>query len=162
MWKDTSLLSRIRIANLALGYATCIEGNTDRVRSWHYGELELSNGKLLGIYPRWWPRHGSQWEAFQDSFIRTLASDHCRVYYAFPRSAPGFMSLLYARSGPNTQYKTILRAVEVVDEIAKLKNTKSIVCQAVGIRATERLMNRWGYVRHATVLGDNHYIKRLT
>ena len=72
------------------------------------------------------------------------------------------MSLLYARSGPNTQYKTILRAVEVVDEIAKLKNTKSIVCQAVGIRATERLMNRWGYVRHATVLGDNHYIKRLT
>ena len=161
MWKVSSLLSRIRIANVALGYATCIEGNIDRVRSWHYGELELSNGKLLGIYPRWWPRHGSWWEAFQDGYMRALESDRCRVYYAFPRSAPGFMSVLYARSGPGTQYKTLLRAVEVVDEIARLGNAKAIVCQVVSIRATERLMNRWGYVRHATILGDNHYIKRF-
>ena len=161
MWKVTSLQSGIRIANFALGKAFSIDGNSDRVRSWNYGELELFNGKLLGIYARWWPRIGSQWEAFQDSYRRTLPEDHCRVYYAFPRSAPGFMSVLYARSGPNTQYKTLYRAVVVMDEIAMLRESNAIVCQAIGPRTTERLMNRWGYVSHAPALGDNHYIKRL-
>ena len=161
MWSVTSLLSGMRLANLALGNASSIEGNTDRVRSWNYGELELSDGKLLGIYPRWWPRIGSQLEAFQDSYVRTLPTDYCRVYYAFPRSAPGFMSVLYARSGPNTQYKTLFRAVGVMDKIAMLRDSDAIVCQAIGLRTTERLMNRWGYVRHALAVGDNHYIKRL-
>ena len=70
------------------------------------------------------------------------------------------MSVLYARSGPDTQYKTLLRAVSIMDEIATLSNSNAIVCQMISERGTERLMQRWGYVRHATSLGDNHYIKR--
>ena len=156
-----SFLSDFRVANLALGNVASVVGNVDRVRGWSYGELELSNGELLGIYPRWWPKLASQWESFHDSYLRNLPADFCRVYYAFPRRAPGFMSVLYARSGPNTQYKTLYKAVVVTDEIAKLRNSDAIVCQTISPRASERLMNRWGYVRHAFVLGDNHYIKRL-
>ena len=156
-----SLLSTFRVANFALGSVPSIEGYSKKIRSWNYGELELSDGKLIGIYPRWWPRIGSQLESFQDSYIRTLPNDFCRAYYAFPRRAPGFMSVLYARSGPNTQYKTLYRAVVVMDEIARLKEAQAIVCQTISLRASERLMNRWGYVRHAQSLGENHYIKRL-
>ena len=161
MWYLASFLSDFRAANLALGRVASIEGNIDRVRKWNYAELELSDGKLLGIYPRWWPRLASQWESFQDGYIRNLPVDFCRVYYAFPRRAPGFMSVLYARSGPKTQYKTLYRAVVVMDEIARLRNTDAIVCQTISPRASERLMNRWGYVRHAFAVGENHYIKRL-
>ena len=156
-----SLLSTIRIANLALGSVPSLEGNSDKIRSWNYGELELSDGNLIGIYPRWWPRIASQWEAFQDSYIRTLRADFCRAYYAFPRRAPGFMSVLYAKSGPNTQYKTLYRAVLVIDEIARLKDADAIVCQTISSRASERLMNRCGYVRPAQSVGENHSIKRL-
>ena len=156
-----SFLSDFRVANLALGNVVTVEGNVDRVRGWSYGELELSNGELLGIYPRWWPKLASQWESFHDNYLRNLPADFCRVYYAFPRRTPGFMSVLYARSGPNTQYKTLYKAVVVTDEIAKLRNSDAIVCQTISPRASERLMNRWGYVRHAFDLGDNHYIKRL-
>lgn len=156
-----SLLAGIRVANFALGRVTSIEGNAERIRSCNYGELELFDGKLLGIYPRWWPRIASKWESLRDSTIRSLPSDFCRAYYAFPKRTPGYMSVLYARSGPNTQYKTLYRAVVVVDEIAKLRDSHAIVCQMIHLRVSERLMNRWGYVRHASALGDNHYIKRL-
>ena len=155
------LLSRIRIANLALGSVSSVDGNSEKIRSWNYGELELSDGRLIRIVPRWWPRLGSQWEAFQDNYIRTLPVDFCRAYYAFPRRAPGFMSVLYAQSGPKTQYKTLYRAVVVMDEIAKLRDAQAIVCQTISPRASERLMNRWGYIRHAQSLGENHFIKRL-
>lgn len=161
MLNVASLLSRFRLANLSLGSVTSVVGNSEKIRSWNYGELELSDGKLIGIYPRWWPRCGSQWEAFQDSYFRTLPRDFCRAYYAFPRRAPGFMSVLYARSGPKTQYKTLYRAVVVMDEIARLRDAQAIVCQTISLRASERLMNRWGYVRHAQSLGSNHFIKRL-
>ncbi len=161
MWNVASLLSRVRIASLGLRCATTILGNESAINSWSYGELELSDGKLDRIRPRWWPKIGSEWESFQDSCIRTLPNDHLRAYYAFPWRAPGFLSVLYACSGSNTQYKTLHRAVLVMDEIARLRNARAIVCQTISQRASERLMNRWGYVRHAAALGDNHYIKRL-
>lgn len=156
-----SFLPRIRLASLALSPLHSIEANAEKVSSWRYGEIELFNGSLAAIYPRWWPRWGSQWESYWDSYHRVLPADHCIAYFAFPRSAPGYMSVLYAHSGPNTQYKTIYRAVSTMDQIAKLRNSDAIVCQMVSERGTERLMNRWGYVRHALSLGDNHYIKRL-
>jgi hypothetical protein len=156
-----SLLSNARLASFGLSSVASIHGNQDRIRSWRYGEVELSNGEIVAIYSRWWPRFGSQWEAWQDSYHRTLPANSCRAYYAFPHSAPGFMSVLYARSGPGTQYRTISRAASAMDEIARIRGAQAIVCQVVSERGTERLMKRWGYVRHAFSLGDNHYIKRL-
>jgi hypothetical protein len=72
------------------------------------------------------------------------------------------MSVLYAKSGPNTRYRTLYRGTQLVEEIAVLRKAQAIVCQASNTRLNERLMNRLGYVRHAHSLGDNHYIKRLT
>jgi len=161
MWNIASLLSNVRFASLALPYVNSIHGHRDLIRAWRYGEVELSNGEFVGIYARWWPRFGSQWETWQETYNPTLPPDSCRAYYAFPRKAPGFMSVLYARSGPSTQYKTIYRAVNAMDEIAKLRDAQAIVCQMVTERGSERLMKRWGYVRHAFSLAGNHYIKRL-
>ena len=156
-----SFLSGFRLASFALSPVHSIEQNRESLRSWRYGEIEIANGQLTSIYPRWWPRLGSRWESYWDRYNRKLPTDFCVAYYAFPRSAPGYMSLLYARSGPSTQYKTIYRAVFTLEQIAKLRNSNAIVCEMISERGTERLMNRWGYVRHALSLGDNHYIKRL-
>ena len=155
-----SLVIDARFASFALRPVQTVEEYAN-FKTWRYGEIELSNGSLVAIYRRWWPRIGSQWEACQDSYIRTLPADSCRAYFAFPVRAPGYMTVLYARGGPNMQYKTIYQAVLAMDEIAKLRDSKAIVCQVISERGTERLMNRWGYVRHAAKLRDNHYIKRL-
>ena len=161
MWYFPSFLLRVRLASIALRPVHAIDENADSLRSWRYGEIELSDGKLVAIYPRWWPRLGSRWESYQDSYNRKLPVDVCRVYYSFPLRAPGYMSVLYAHSGSSTRYKTIRRAVLVIDAIAVLNSSNAIICQIINERGTERLMKRWGYVRHATSLGDNHYIKRI-
>lgn len=155
-------IGNIRWASLGLGFVESLSESHDLVRAWRYGEIELKNGALHRIYPRWWPRIGSEWESMLDSYMRRLPDDVCRVFYAFPRSSPGFMSVLYAYSGRNTQAKTLLLGVSTVDEIAEIHQAKAIVCQATNARLTERLMRRLGYVRHAHSLGPNHYIKRRT
>lgn len=149
-----------RLASFGLRSLATIEAYAN-FKTWRYGEIEVSSGSLVAIHRRWWPRIGSQSEAYLDSYHRTLPSDSCRAYFAFPFRAPGYMTVLYARGGPNLQYKTIDQAVLVMDEIAQLRDSNAIVCQVVSDRGTERLMNRWGYVRHACTLGDNHYIKRF-
>ena len=161
MWQISSLRNTFRPASFGLPSVSCIAGNESTINAWTYGELEFCDGRLISIRPRWWPRIGSTWESMQDSYLRNVPNKVLIAYYAFPLRSPGFMSVLYAHSGPETQYKTILRAVLTVDEIARLRNAQAIVCQTVSARATERLMSRWGYVRHAITLGNNHFIKRL-
>jgi hypothetical protein len=154
-------LGSVRWANCGLGSIIDLAHSHARIRNCRYGEIELIDGAVHRIYPRWWPRVGSEWESMMDSYLPRLPADHCRVYYAFPMRSPGFMSVLYAHSGPNTCYRTLYRGVTAVDEIAKIRNAEAIVCQVTNTRLTERLMRRLGYVRHAFSLGDNHYIKRL-
>ena len=149
-----------RLASFALRPVATIEEYAN-FKTWRYGEIEVTSGSLVAIHRSWWPRIGSQYEAYRDSYNRTLPSDSCRAYFAFPFRAPGYMSILYALGGPNMQYKTIYQAVLVMDQIAQVRESKAIVCQVISERGTERLMNRWGYVRHASKLGDNHYIKRF-
>ena len=161
MWSLASLFSSVRLARIALASVDSIQDHSERIKSWRYGEIDVSRGELVAISPRWWPRFGSQWESWQDSYFKTLPVDTCRAYYSFPKRAPGFMSVLYAHSGPGTKYKTILRTVTAMEEIATLRDAQAIVCQLVSARGNDRLMKRWGYVPHAFSLGDNHYIKRL-
>jgi len=151
----------IRWACLGLGHVHSLADSDILLRSWRYAEIEVCDGELLSIHARWWPRVASQWDAWRDSYMRTLPADVCRVYYAFPIRAPGFMTVSYAHSGPRTQYKTLFRGVQAVDEIAAIWNAQAIVCQATNERLNERLLNRLGYVRHALSLGNNHFIKRL-
>lgn len=150
-----------RWANLGLGAITDVAQSRHRILACKYGEIELSGGAVVCIYPRWWPRIGSKWESAVESYLKVLPEDSCRVYYAFPMRAPNYMSVLYAHSGPNTSYKTLYRGVTAVEEIARIREAHAIVCQVSNSRLSERLMKRLGYVRHALNLGDHHYIKRL-
>ncbi len=96
-----------------------------------------------------------------DRVARTLPEDECRFYFAFPRRAPGFMSLLYVHAGEKTYYQTFHRGIAAIESVARLHRSHAIVCQVTNDRLTERLMERWGYERHAPQLGENHFIRRL-
>jgi len=140
---------------------TTLAGNEERVSKWRYGEVVLRNGRAVSIQARWWPRWGTVWGAMVDRVVRSLPEDECRFYYSFPRSAPGYMSLLYVHAGEKTYYRTFHQGIVAIDAIAGLHKARAIVCQVTNDRLNDRMMTRWGYVKHAENLGDNHYIRRL-
>ena len=72
------------------------------------------------------------------------------------------MAVNYLTCGERTSYRTLWLGVQMIEHIARQRESVAIVCQAYSDRLSERLMHRWGYVRHALTLGDNHYIRRLS
>jgi hypothetical protein len=121
----------------------------------------LRHGQLVVVQARWWPRWGTVFGAMMDRVARNLPDDECRFYYAFPRTSPGFMSLLYVHAGEKTTYKTFHQGIAAIESLAKLNRSQAIVCQVTNDRLTERMMRRWGYVKHAEHLGRDHYIRRF-
>ena len=154
-------MSRFRIANLGLGSITQLDVAMNRLQAIRYAEVVLRKGHFVAIYPRWWPRIASHWDAWKDSYLRPLNREECRVYYSFPMGSPDYMAINYVVAGPSTSYSTLMRAMMTINTIATSRNASGIVCQATNSRLTERLMSRWGFEKHALSLGDDHYIKRL-
>ncbi|AMV32942.1 hypothetical protein VN12_12510 [Pirellula sp. SH-Sr6A] len=111
--------------------------------------------------PRWVPCFASRWDVLQDSLRPRVPDGDCVVYYAFPYRSPGFMAVQYLVCGRHTPYGTLRRCVQLVAWLAQVRRCQAVVCQAISDRLTERLMDRWGYVRHAKTLGPGHYIHRL-
>jgi len=150
-----------RVSTLFLQNVPSVDGHETTVASWRYGEVTIVGSHVRSIQARWWPRWGTVFGMWSDRISRSLPVDECRFYYAFPKSSPGFMSLLYTHAGPRTSYATFYRGIETLDRIATLNKARAIVCQTTNDRLTERMMNRWGYHRHAENLGDDHYIRRF-
>jgi hypothetical protein len=111
--------------------------------------------------PRWFPRLASRWDVLQDGLRPRERDKACSVWYSFPLQSPGFMTVQYLVCGRQTPYATLRKCVELVSRIANARGCQAVVCQAISDRLTERVMNRWGYVRHAETVGPNHYILRL-
>ena len=133
-----------------------------RTTASRFAQLSLFSDGSISHQSRWFPRWASQWDIAKDETKRSAPTGECRVFYSFPIRTPGFMAINYLTSGEQTSYRTLLLGVQVLEEIARSRKSIAIVCQAYSDRLTERLMNRWGYVRHALSLGDNHYIRRLS
>jgi hypothetical protein len=51
--------------------------------------------------------------------------------------------------------------LEVLDEVARIKNCDAIVCDASYYRISDRLLARWGWQAHKPQRWHRNYIKRL-
>lgn len=132
-----------------------------RTTEGRFAQLSIFSDGSISHQNRWFPRWASQWDIAKDETKRSASNGECRFFYSFPCRTPGFMAVNYMTSGDQTSYRTLLLGVQVLEEIARRRKSIAIVCQAYSNRLSERLMHRWGYVRHALSLGDNHYIRRL-
>ncbi len=127
-----------------------------------YGVVEVHNDHVYHIQRRLLPKLPSIWEAWLDAHWRRLPENEVRLYYNVPYRCGGFMILAYARAGSKTSLASFRTGLSVLEEIAELKRLQAIVCHATNPRLTERVMNYFGYTRHASHLKGYHYIKRLT
>jgi hypothetical protein len=133
------------------------------LRRRRYGVIETTAGRLHAVRLRPWPKLISVGEVWwQEAFFhRGAAGDRCRLYYDQPRRMPSFLALKYVVTSHGASFATLLAALDVLDEIARLKDADAIVCEAWNRRISDRALARAGWERHVLHSRRRHYIKRF-
>jgi hypothetical protein len=83
------------------------------------------------------------------------------LYYNQPRLHPNYLSLKYAVSSRDTSLASMLGALAVLDEIARIKRSDAILTDAANFRISDRFLRRQGYERHTQARYHRNYIKRF-
>jgi hypothetical protein len=135
----------------------------EALRRGRYGVIETRDGRLVSICLRTWPKIATTLEAnlSGNHCHRGRPGDRCRLYYNQPRSFPNFLALKYVVSQRDCTLATFRRALEVLDEVARVKRTDAILCDAWNLRISDRLLARWGWKPHKPTRWHRHFIKRF-
>jgi len=133
------------------------------IRRRRYGVIETSGGELIAIHFRLWPKliaWPEVWPVGPVYHARGKA-DRCLLYYNQPWRYSNFLALKYLVSTRGTTYSSIRRASEILDAVARLKQTDALLCDAFNVRLSERLMKRFGWQPHKPQRWHRNYIKRF-
>jgi hypothetical protein len=133
------------------------------LRHGRYGVIDVRGGRLAAIHLRRWPKIISaleiQWRG--ERAHRQRPGDRCLLYYNQPRRHSNFLALKYVVSHRDCTFATFHRALEVLDELARLKGTDALLCDVWNGRISDRLLARWGWQPHHPRSWHRHYIKRF-
>lgn len=133
------------------------------VRARRYGVIESRAGEFRAVHFRPFPKFASLAEAWASRVTRNWrrAEDVCWLCYNEPASCPGFLTLAYLVSSNRTALATIQASLAALDDVARFKRSDAIVCDASNLRLSDRIMQRYGFVRHAETLAGRNFIKRF-
>ncbi len=125
-----------------------------------YGVIEIQDGRLQHITLRPWPKIVSLWESlgWGEYLHRHRPGDRCRLFYNQPRGSERFLAFKYFLTTRGTSLRSFHAAIATLDEIARIKGSDAIVCEAANLRLNERIMRRYGWEQHTT--SSRNYIKR--
>ena len=128
-----------------------------------FGVIEVRDGQLRQISFRPWPLIVSMWRVWSDIYLRPTRTpdDACWLYFDQHMRMPSYLLLKYIVSAPGTSFRTFRAATLVLDEVARIKQSDAILCEATNSRISERLLVRWGWERHVPGSRRRHYIKRF-
>jgi hypothetical protein len=87
--------------------------------------------------------------------------DRMRFYYNQPRRFPNFLALKFAISANGTTWATAHRALEALDEIARIKSIDALLLDAANFRISPRMLARQGWEPHTNSRWHRNYIKRF-
>lgn len=129
-----------------------------------HGVIEVVAGQLVSITLRPWPKVVSLAEARLggELYHRWWRGDRCRLYFNQTRSFPNFLVLKYTLTGAGTSWKTFSTALGVLDQIAAIKRSDAILCEASNPRISDRLLRRMGWESHCPNSRRRNFIKRFT
>jgi hypothetical protein len=128
-----------------------------------YGVIEIADGRLCRVLLRPLPKIISAPEIllFGQWRHRHQQGDRLLLYYNQPWRFRNFLVLRYMVSARQTGFATFSRAVAVLDEIARIKQSDALLCDASNWRISEKLMARWGWRPHCPSRWHRHFIKRF-
>jgi hypothetical protein len=139
-----------------------LESGAETLRRRRFGVIDVAGGRLVGVRLRPWPKFVSvasvlwgQW------YHRHVHGDRMRLYYNQPRRFPNFLALKFAISASGTTWATAHRALEVLDEIARIKSIDALLLDAANFRLSPRMLARQGWEPHTNSRWHRNYIKRF-
>lgn len=128
-----------------------------------YGVIEVRDGLLAAIHLRAWPKIISALEVewFGNRWHASKPGDRCLIYYNQPRRMSNFLALKYVVSQRDCTLATVHRALDVLDEVARVKRTDAIVADVWNDRISNQMLARWGWEPHLAARWHRHFIKRF-
>lgn len=140
-----------------------LEADAPLVARGRYGVIEAHGGRLTAIHLRLWPKVASALESewWGRRYHERHPGDRCLLYYNQPRRCPNYLALTYIRSSRDTSFASFRRALETLDEVARLKRSDAILCDAWNLRISDRLFARWGWEPHKPQAWHRNFIKRF-
>ncbi len=140
-----------------------VEQSSELIAASPYGMIEASQGKVQFVQLRPWPKLVSGVEALWLGgwSHRHLRRDRAQFWYSQPMAHRNFLVLSYVVSEMGTTVVTLRAALKVLDQIAELKRSDAILCQAANARLTDRVMRFSGFEQHLHQQQGRHYIRRF-
>ena len=135
----------------------------EALRRGRYGVIETSHGRLVAIRLRPWPRIVSALETdwLGRRWHELRAGNRCLLYYNQPRRHSNYLALKYVVSERDCTLATAFRALRALDEVARLKRSDAILCDAWNSRISDRMLAREGWEAHKPQRWHRNYIKRF-
>jgi len=125
------------------------------------GRIIVDAGQLVSITRLWLPAQVSVARVWWDSYFSPGQADRCVLDFHQPWGSPGFLTLDYVRSGPQTSFASFRRAVMTLDEVARIRGSLAIVAHISTRSISDRLLKRWGWEQHCLHWKGRHWIKRF-
>lgn len=140
-----------------------LEAGREALRGRRHGVIEVVGGQLNSIHLWPWPKLVSLPELWPQGsrYHARGEADRCLLYFNQPWRAPSFLALKYIVSTEGTSYRTFRSALAVLDAIATIKQSDAIVCDAINMRLSERLMARFGWEPLQPRRWHRNYIRRF-
>jgi hypothetical protein len=142
---------------------TDLAGGAEALRQRRYGIIEITDGRVRRVVFRPFPKIVSAPGIllFGAWHHRHCRGDRLRLFYNQPRRFSNFLVLKYVESARDTSMRTLTRALAVLDEIARRKQSDALLCDVSNWRITPRLMGRCGWTPHCPSRFHRHFIKRF-
>lgn len=140
-----------------------IDADAESLRRRRYGVIEAIDGRFHRVLLRPFPKLISIPEILLLGGLthRRRSGNRFLLYYDQPRRFPNFLAVKYIVSTRHTTYATCCRALEALDEIARIKRTDALLANVANWRISRRLLTRWGWQPHCQSRWQRHYIKRF-
>ena len=81
--------------------------------------------------------------------------------YHQPLGIPRFLTLDYVRSGTQAGYRSFLAAINLLNEIARIRSAQAIVAHVSNGKISDRFLRRQGWQQHMNDWNGRHWIRRF-
>ncbi len=142
---------------------TDFAAGAETIRRWQSGVIDCRNGRFHHLGLRLLPKLATAPDILLlgNRRHRWWRGDRCLLYYHQPWRFRNFLVLQYMVSSCEATLGTLARALAVLDEVARLKQSDAILCDVANWRISDRVMRRCGFEPHCPSRWHRHFIKRF-
>ena len=142
---------------------TDLETGADVLSARRYGMIEVVGGRLVAVHLRPFPKLLSfpEFVPVGRRYHARGRADRCLLFYNQPRRFSDFLALRYVVSTRGTSFGTCRRALDVLEEIARIKQSEALLCDVASSRISDRILRRWGWETHKPQRWHRNFIKRF-